>query len=133
MNARQRRGQVLVRIARIAWRRTWPFLWFGWVTVLSIRLSWRQLFHTTGLLHFPGHALVFSLSALVVCRSVKSASQRVIRCSAVAGYGWALEVVESRLFRSSFEWWDVLADACGVLLFLLIATSVDHYGDAKRQ
>jgi hypothetical protein len=107
------------------WSRAWPYIWFVWVAVLSLRPSWKRGFHTKGLLHVPGHVLIFAVSAFVACRSAQSVSQRVIRSAAVISFGCALEAVQSWIFRSRFEWDDVVTDACGVLLFLLVATVVD--------
>jgi hypothetical protein len=109
----------------MAWSRIWPVLWFAWVAVLSLRLSWRRIFHTNGPLHFLGHALVFGFSAFVACRSARSLRQRLIRGAAVVAFGFALEVAESRLFGKRLEWEDILTDTFGVLLFLLAALWLD--------
>jgi len=105
--------------------RVWPYMWFVWVAVLSLLPSWKREFHTKGPLHVPGHALIFAVSAVVACRSAQSVFQRVIRCAAVIGFGCGLEALQSWIFRSRFEWDDVVTDACGVLLFLLVTTVVD--------
>lgn len=107
------------------WNRAWPCTWFAWVVVLSLQPSWKREFHTKGPLHAPGHALIFAVSAFIACRSAQSVSQRFIRCAAVIGLGGALEALQSWIFRSRFEWDDVVTDACGVLLFLLVAACVD--------
>src|ERR1039457_4434889 len=86
---------------------------------------WKREFHTRGPLHVPGHALIFAVSAFVACRSAQSVSQRVVRCAAVIGFGGALEMLQSWIFRSRFEWDDVLTDACGVLLALVFVTCAD--------
>src|SRR5674476_1544280 len=75
----------LLHVARKGWSRAWPYMWFVWVAVLSLRPSWKREFHTKGPLHVPGHALIFAVSAFVACRSAQSVSQRVIRCVAVIG------------------------------------------------
>lgn len=124
--------KALLRVARKEWSRTWPYLWFVWVAVLSLRPSWKREFHTKGPLHVPGHALIFAVSAFVVCRSAQSVSQRVVRCAAVIGFGGALEALQSWIFRCRFEWEDVLTDACGVLLALLFVTCANRHSIAER-
>ena len=121
----RREAADLLHVARKRWRRAWPYIWFVWVAVLSLRSSWKREFHTKGPLHVPGHALIFAVSAFVACRSAQSVSQRVVRCAAVIGFGGALEMLQSWIFRSRFEWDDVLTDACGVLLALLFVTCAD--------
>ena len=107
------------------WIRIWPFLWFAWVVALSLRLSWRQLFHTNGPLHFPGHALIFGFSAFAACRSIQSSWQRLFRSLAIIALGLTLKVAESKIFGKPLEWEDVLTDATGVILFLLAAAWID--------
>ena len=114
-----------LRALLVRWSRAWPNVWFVLVAVLSLRPSWKREFHTQGPLHVPGHALIFAVSAFVACRSAQSVSQRVIRCAAVISFGCALESLQSWIFRSRFEWVDVVTDACGVLLVLLFVTCAD--------
>jgi hypothetical protein len=110
---------------RNVWSRIWPFLWFAWVVALSLRLSWRQIFHTNGPLHFPGHAVIFGFSAFAACRSIQSSWQRLFRSLAIIAFGLTLEVAESRIFGGPLEWEDVLTDATGVILSLLAAAWID--------
>ena len=121
----RREAADLLHLACSSWRRASPYMWFVWVAVLSLRSSWKREFHTKGPLHVPGHALIFAVSAFVACRSAQSVSQRVVRCAAVIGFGCALEMLQSWMFGSRFEWEDVLTDACGVLLALLFVTCAD--------
>jgi hypothetical protein len=110
---------------RNVWIRLWPFLWFAWVVALSLRLSWRQIFHTNGPLHFPGHALIFGFSAFAACRSIQSSWQRLFYSLPIIAFGLTLEVAESRIFGKPLEWGDVVTDATGVILFLLAAAWID--------
>jgi hypothetical protein len=43
----------------------------------------------------------------------------------VIGFGCALEALQSWIFRSQFEWDDVVTDACGVLFVLLLVACAD--------
>jgi hypothetical protein len=59
-----------------------------------------------------------------VCRSQRSFRQRLILCFAVIDFGFLLEVAECASFGSRFEWQDVVADACGVLIYLAVSACV---------
>ena len=108
------------------WRVAVRWMWFAWVVVLSLLPALKRHLGTKGLLHIPGHALIFAISAYVACGLAEPLARRVAKCAAVIGFGCALEALQSGLFGSKYEWGDVLTDACGVVLFLLLAIWADH-------
>ena len=110
-----------------------PYLWFAWVGVLSLLPGELKAgLHTRGTFHVPAHALVFALSALMACRSVKGTLGRVVPCLVVIGYGCLLEALQSLISRSQFEWDDLATDACGVVVAFLLATWVDGIRKARQ-
>jgi hypothetical protein len=109
-----------LRARYLVWHaRATAYAWFTWITFLSfLPRSSKEHLDTKGSLHIPIHALVFAVSALMVCRKARKATQRLIPCATVVCYGWAIEALQSRINRSPLEWNDVANDLFGVLLFL---------------
>lgn len=110
-----------------------PYIWFICVGVLSLLPgSYKAHLHTRGLLHTPGHIVVFAVSAFLACRSVRVIPRRGFLSLAVIGYGGVLEALQSWLWRSRFEWDDVASDACGVLLVFVFATWAEAVRKMRR-
>jgi hypothetical protein len=98
-----------------------PPLWFIGVTVLSfLPRSAKIRLATRGLLHTPTHIVVFAVTAFIAWRIAKPTAQRLTEYAAVIGYGAVIEVTQSRVKGSAFEWDDLAADIFGAGLALLI-------------
>jgi VanZ family protein len=110
-------GRVLAN--RTAW--VVPPLWFIGVTVLSfLPHSAKMRLATRGLFHTPAHIVVFAVTAFMAWRIAKPTAQRLTAYAAVIGYGAVIEVTQSRVNGSAFEWDDLAADIFGAGLALLI-------------
>jgi VanZ family protein len=99
-------------------------LWFLAITVLSfLPLPAKTELATRGSFHTPAHIVIFGISTLVAWRSMRQAVQRRLAYAAVIGYGALIEVAQSRINRTTFEWDDLAADIAGVVLALILVRS----------
>jgi VanZ family protein len=107
-------------------------LWFLAITVLSfLPHPAKTGLATRGIFHTPAHIVIFGISTLVAWRSIRQPAHRRLAYAAVIGYGALIEVAQSRINRTAFEWEDLAADIAGVVLALILVQSCRVKGGAN--
>lgn len=91
-----------------------PLLWLGFVTAISLmplRLKYRA--GTTGILHNPGHFLIFFITAILLCRTAPHGGSRLLRWIGICCFATLMEVLEWTVYHNRLEWRDMLVDFFG--------------------
>jgi hypothetical protein len=71
---------------------------------------------TTGIMHPAMHVAAFCLGELVVCFSERSPRNWARFSPWLIAMAFGSELLEVRVYRISFEWYDLAADVTGILL-----------------
>ncbi len=96
-------------------------LWLTFVTAISLMpLKLKYRVGTTGVLHNPGHFVVFLVTSVLVCRSVANPGSRLLRWMGVCCFALAVEFLECLTYHNRMEWHDVLVDFFGAAIGLAI-------------
>jgi hypothetical protein len=84
--------------------------------VISSLLPWhfKQRIGIVGLLHEPLHFAAFGLASSIIAAQFQP-GRRFWAWAGTIALGFAVEAIESFLFRSAFEWHDALYDSAGVI------------------
>lgn len=71
---------------------------------------------TTGIMHPAMHVAAFCLGALLACRSERNPREWARFIPWLIAMAFGSELLEVRVYRISFEWYDLAADVAGILL-----------------
>ena len=96
-------------------------LWLAFVTAISMMpLKLKYRVGTTGILHNPGHFLVFSITAILLCRTATNPGSRAVRFTGVCCFAIIMETLEWVIYHNRMEWRDVLIDFFGAAAGLAV-------------
>jgi uncharacterized membrane protein YhaH (DUF805 family) len=96
-------------------------LWTAALTTLSLMpLPIKRAVGTTGQWHNVGHLIAFAITVVLFLQCRRPGGYSFCQLWPVVALAFALEWLESVLYRSIFEWKDVSVDALGIALGLLI-------------
>lgn len=96
-------------------------LWLAFVTAISVMpLKLKYRVGTTGVLHNPGHFLVFLITSILVCKGAVNPISRLFRWAGVCCFAVTMEILEWYLYHNRMEWRDVLVDFSGTVLGLAV-------------
>jgi hypothetical protein len=93
-------------------------LWCAVLLLLSVSrfASLNAWIRAQGAAHYGVHVGVFALGALLICR----ANVRLTSLACLLGFGAILEGLEALRYETQFEYSDVIADAAGLLLYVIL-------------
>jgi VanZ family protein len=86
----------------------------------------KQLLHTEGRFHLPGHFFAFAAIGFLLALSVGSAWKRVLVLAIGAGLGYSIEFAQHYVYHFRIELHDVLMDILGISVGIIVAAAVDE-------
>jgi len=96
-------------------------LCFVAIAVLSLApIPVKSALRTLGILHNPGHLLVFAASGVLLLADARSLSSGLRRMAFILLFCAATEALESVIYRNPFEWVDLAIDSLGIALAPLL-------------
>ena len=106
-----------------AWLRRFPFGIAFVVAIAAVSLlpePWKARLSTHGTFHVWAHVAVFCLAFFLNTSRIKSRNALIAVTVLLLLFGLVLEWLQSRIYGNLFEYEDLLADATGIVLGLLI-------------
>jgi len=100
-------------------RRNWiPITWTICLIIVSLQPLRSDAIGRHSLAHLPLHTVLYGVTALLLLRWIPQPTLfGIVRSTFLLATG--IELTQHLLYKGSFEWMDLLADAVGVALAIL--------------
>lgn len=108
-------------------------LWLAFVVAIStMPLRLKKRIGTTGVLHTPGHVVVFLITAILLCKTAPNLACSMVRWVAACCFALAMEILEAGIYHNRIEWRDVLVDLLGAALGFVVL-SIFRFSSGRVQ
>lgn len=96
------------------------------VVISVVPMSIKARISSKGKIHLIEHVAAFGLIFLLLTWGRASRPRGLAAAVALLAFGFTMEMVQTRVYRIHFEWWDFSADAVGVALGFLVWRWMPH-------
>jgi VanZ family protein len=104
----------------------------GLISVSLLPLRAKQYLGTAGRYHSCGHIVLFALPAFALSSAWKRTTAKLTVVASVAILAILLELAQTMLYGSAFEWYDLGTDTLGIVIGSVLSTLLKSSLDSQR-